>query len=350
MTTGPVGEVHDEPTAEVRRYRSDDLPGVIDLLADRFDGWRAHDDPAAFFRWKHEENPTGRSSMFVTEAADGRIVGFRSFMRWPLTTGTAGVQAVRGTDAAVHPDHQRRGLWTEMTRQDLAGMPMDLSLMFAHGNERSRAGYAKLGWPQVGRFPLRVQVLRPVRVGLAAARREGRSAARSPFSVDGPAALEPAGVLLADPGRLQPLFDELRAQESLRTCWTPEFLLWRFLAPPGLSYRGVVIEASHGPVGLLLGEHRRRGPLLEFRVACELVRPGDRHGRRALRRAAERAGADYVTRLFAGGPDDALSRRAPKEVSLPSAGTSLLAVGREEFRVPGPQGWALQLGDLESYF
>ena len=56
-------------------------------------GWSSDDHYEAFFDWKHEQNPFGRSPAWV--AVDGgEVVGFRTFLRWehrhPTGRGAAG--------------------------------------------------------------------------------------------------------------------------------------------------------------------------------------------------------------------------------------------------------------------
>ena len=71
-------------------------------------GGPAGSRPAEFFRWKHLENPFGRSFMLVAEA-DGRIVGLRAFMRWEFVAGDGAFRAVRAVDTATHPDYPGAG-------------------------------------------------------------------------------------------------------------------------------------------------------------------------------------------------------------------------------------------------
>jgi hypothetical protein len=69
----------------------------------------------SFWRWKHENNPFGRSLVLVAEDADG-LVGLRAMMRWTFMAGAREIQAVRPgrhrhasacpTARIVHPPHQ----------------------------------------------------------------------------------------------------------------------------------------------------------------------------------------------------------------------------------------------------
>src|SRR5688500_17554024 len=64
----------------LRPYEDRDQDGVLALLATSL-GKVADERYRAFFRWKHLENPFGRSHMWVADTNDS-IVGFRAFMRW----------------------------------------------------------------------------------------------------------------------------------------------------------------------------------------------------------------------------------------------------------------------------
>ena len=59
------------------------------------------------FRWKHERNPHGPSLIVLAEA-DGRLMGMRADMLWPLVTGGEAVDAVQTVDMATHPDYAAR--------------------------------------------------------------------------------------------------------------------------------------------------------------------------------------------------------------------------------------------------
>jgi hypothetical protein len=85
-----------EPTLETLRAAMGEAPALV------FD--------EALIRWKHLDNPFGRSIMLVADV-DGVIAGFRSFMRWDLVTPTGEMlRCVRAVDTATHPSFLRRGM------------------------------------------------------------------------------------------------------------------------------------------------------------------------------------------------------------------------------------------------
>jgi hypothetical protein len=69
----------------IRSYSDGDETGVLHLLNAALGVGPAGERSAGFFRWKHLNNPFGRSFMLVAEA-DDRIVGLRAFMRWEFVS------------------------------------------------------------------------------------------------------------------------------------------------------------------------------------------------------------------------------------------------------------------------
>ena len=158
---------------DVRPYRDADEQAVLGLLNDALGGGPAGTRPAEFFRWKHLENPFGRSFMLVAEA-DGRIVGLRAFMRWEFLAGDRRFRAVRAVDTATHPDHQGKGIFSRLTLEALDSLRDQADFVFNTPNEKSLPGYLKMGWSVVGRVPIRIRVRRPIRFATRA--RSWRSA------------------------------------------------------------------------------------------------------------------------------------------------------------------------------
>ena len=220
MSTDPIA---------VRRADADDFPGVLEL-ARRALGWT--DDDARFLEWKHLENPFGVSPMWIA-LADGRIVGFRTFLRWQFVTPTGEiVHAVRAVDTATDPDHQGQGIFTRLTLDGLAELPDDgVTLVFNTPNEKSLPGYLKMGWRELGRLPVVVQPtsLRFPRVIVTAR----RSAGRWPLPAT---AGEDPGDALADDGALEALLASQPPRRGLATRRSPDLLRWRY-GLESLGYR-----------------------------------------------------------------------------------------------------------------
>ena len=140
----------------VRSYRDEDLPAVLDLLRASLGESPLLQRTPELFRWKHVDNPFGPSVMLVAEV-DETVVGLRAFMRWELDYGGDTIQCGRAVDTATHPDYLRRGIFRLLTMEALdVARDVGLQLIFNTPNERSRPGYLKMGWSDVG--PIRVLV------------------------------------------------------------------------------------------------------------------------------------------------------------------------------------------------
>src|SRR5262249_36544520 len=124
------------------------------------------------FEWKHLANPFGRSIAIVAEL-EGSIVGLRALMRWELEAAGTKVAAVRAVDTATDPEVQRRGIFSGLTTDALdVSRDEGVDLVLNTPNDRSRPGYVKMGWQVVGTCRVWVKVRRPVRLAMAALRRD----------------------------------------------------------------------------------------------------------------------------------------------------------------------------------
>jgi GNAT superfamily N-acetyltransferase len=319
-----------------RRASSEDFPAILELAREAL-GWS--DADASFLEWKHRANAFGESPMWVAEA-DGRIVGFRAFLRWELTApdGTP-LRAVRAVDTATDPAYQGRGIFTRLTLDALEEMRAEgVVLVFNTPNTKSLPGYLKMGWHQVGRLPV---VVRPNRwrfpLVLATARRAAERAAVA-TDVGAPASVA-LGPVHAD--EIAPVLARVPRTGGLRTRHTPASLAWRF-GDPGLGYRLVHDGALER--GFAVFRLRRRGSAVEA-VVCEVVVPGgERAVAEALLRLVAASDADYLIRL---GSDGVTARGF---VRLPHMGPVLVSrpLGAEgEWSVPALPGWSLTMGDVE---
>jgi GNAT superfamily N-acetyltransferase len=319
----------------IRRATPDDEAAVLLLLGASL-GWGDDERFSSFFAWKHMESPYGISPGWV--AVDGeRIGGFRTFMRWELDGPDGPVSAVRAVDTATHPDHQRRGTFSQLTRRALDELTAEgVGLVFNTPNDRSGPGYLKLGWREVGRIPVCFRPTSPRGlVRLAGARCQ---ADRWSLPVG---AGQSATAVVSDPGVADLLASQPQAS-GLCTRRTPEFLLWRYGYEP-MCYRAVLAGPSVSD-GFALFRARRRGTAVEATL-CELIVPdGDPGlGCRARRRVAATPGVDYV--LTTGGEDALRAGFVP----LPGQGPSLFVRALAAVEVPALEGWRLRLGDVELF-
>jgi GNAT superfamily N-acetyltransferase len=319
---------------ELRRASTADIPKILEL-ASRALGWT--DDNTAFFTWKHLENSFGASPMWVAES-EGRVVGFRTFLRWELTTPEGRVlRAVRAVDTATDPAFQGKGIFTKLTLAAIDELRDDgVDLVFNTPNDKSRPGYLKMGWTQVGQLPVEV---RPnawrFPVAIAGARQSADRAA-----VDTNVG-ERAVDVLADVQALAPVLDASAPRGGLATHRTPAHLAWRY-GNAELAYRAAV--AGSVARGVAFFRLRRRGSAVEAVVGDVIVRDGDDAAERELLGVIASARADYLIRLGRAG-----RLVAPREmfVRLPRVGPLLVCRPLDGSPPPPLDAWALDMGDIE---
>jgi GNAT superfamily N-acetyltransferase len=313
----------------VRQATDDDLPRVLELLQSSL-GWVPDEQYAAFYRWKHHANPFGRSPAWV--AVDGdRIVGLRVWLRWRFVKAQRTWEAVRAVDTATHPDHQGRGIFRQLTTSSLEVLrEQGVAHVFNTPNARSRPGYLKMGWQQVGKLPTAVRFRSPV----AAAKAVKARVPAEKWSLSCSAGTD-AAEILSDDGEVAALVAAL-PDDRIRTDLDIGFLRWRYGYEP-LHYRGA---RDSGGIGLF--RLRRRGPVIEC-VVGHLLAPNDHVRRRLLTRIAHVSGADQVIQIT-----DRPHRRGGY-FPLPGGGPILTWRALADRQMPPLGRWDLTMGDVELF-
>jgi GNAT superfamily N-acetyltransferase len=327
----PKSDVFVRPAADA------DTPEVLALLRATM-GWRADEPNEPFFAWKHQESPFGPSPAWVAlDPGTERIIGFRTFMRWEFTAGDRTLHAVRAVDTATHPDAQGRGVFSRLTLGALDDLRADgVSFVFNTPNERSRPGYLKMGWREVGRVPIEARA-----GGVRSLTRLVRARVPADKWSQPCDAGEPAPEAFADRDATAALLGRLPLPAGLSTRRTPGFLAWRYGFAP-LHYR--VLRAGAALTdGAVVFRLRRRGGATEAAVADVLVPAGDPGTAATLCRAALRtSGADYLVRLRMPGVRGCFP--------VPGQGPTLV----QRVLADDPPGaalgdWRLTLGDVELF-
>jgi GNAT superfamily N-acetyltransferase len=333
----------------IRPYEDADEARVLRLLDDALGGGPAGRRTADLFRWKHVENPFGRSMMLVAES-DGRIVGLRAFMRWSFLSGSRALSAVRAVDTATHPDHQGRGIFLDLTREALEVLRIDTDLVFNTPNEKSLPGYLKLGWVEVGTIPTSIRVKRPV--AFVRGVRSVRSTVQP--STEAPEVhAERADALLREGEAVRELLEEARSVEArLHTPVDLAFLRWRYGDAPLLDYRAIGEWSGDRLRGLVFFRLRPRGELWELAVADVVTAPGDRScARRLLRAVVAACRADHAMSIV---PAGSSIRGAFARAGFVATRRGVLLVTRvlQPGITPDPRSldsWAPTLGTLEVF-
>jgi GNAT superfamily N-acetyltransferase len=331
----PMATVTERPI-DVRAAEPGNRAAVLELLRASLGLTSEHVD--AFFTWKHEANPFGRSPAWVA-VDDGQVVGFRTFLRWEHRTSAGQVlPTVRAVDTATRPTHQGRGIFRRLTLQALDDLrDQGVAFVFNTPNDKSRSGYLKMGWSLVGRPATAVRVGSPVSLARMVRARVPADTWSEPTSGGLPAA-----DVLADPG-LSELLGSLSEPLGLRTNRTAAYLRWRYGFAP-LAYRAVTLD-DDVRAGVAVFRVRRRGPARECAL-CDVLAPAGKPGahRALLRSVARHCRADYVIRL-GGAPFDRNGFvRAPRQGPV-------LTWYPLRPDVPGHRrdDWALSLGDVELF-
>jgi GNAT superfamily N-acetyltransferase len=287
-------------------------------------GWSYSDPNRELFEWKHRENPAGASAMWVAEH-DGRIVGFRTFLRWRFRQRDRDVVAVRAVDTATHPDYQGRGIFSRLTLQGLDSLAAEsTAFVFNTPNNNSRPGYLKMGWSPVGRLPVAVRIAGPT----SAARMLRARVPAERWSLPTSAG-DPALHVLSSEVFDGPASDD----ETLTTARTLEHLRWRYGFTP-LHYRGMTRPEG----GVVIFRIRRRGAAREAAI-CELHAASSRARARLLGEVLRGSGADYAISLGSAGSGLPLPGQGPLLVQRPLTGAGPTVI----------EGWALSLGDIELF-
>lgn len=314
---------------DVREAVDTDLPAILEVLQSSL-GWVPDEQYAAFYRWKHHDNPFGRSPAWV--AVDGdRIVGLRVWLRWRFVAAGRRMEAVRAVDTATHPDYQGRGIFRRLTTGSLDALrDQGVEFVFNTPNDNSRPGYLKMGWHEVGKLPVAVRFRSP----FAALRAISARVPADKWSLSSEAGL-PAIEALADDDRVDAL---LGAADDgrIRTDLTTDVLRWRYGFEP-LHYRAVWVGD-----GLALFRLRRRGPSTEC-VVGHVLAPDAATTGRLLRRVAKISQAQQVLQITD------RPHSASGFLRVPGVGPTLTWRQVQSGDVPPLERWALTMGDVELF-
>jgi GNAT superfamily N-acetyltransferase len=323
----------------VRDYDPADEHAVLALLSSAFGRWPTRldgVDPLEFFRWKTARCPFGASRSLVAES-EGELIGFAAQLPWRMRVADRTLTTSRGTDLAVDPAHQGRGVAQQLMRAAAATHPPEIALVWNNPNELSRGSVMKVGRRRL------VAVRRFMRAHEAPGRMAARllaRGARTPqtLEISAPAASE----VLSDDAFLATLLEALpRDAQRLTTERSPEYLRWRYAFD---VYRAVRVGSSAADGGIAIFRTHRSGSVW-LAYVCELLAPRPRIAR-ALLRAVGAAGALDCACANFGSAAQALCAGAPLR-----AGFIELTVRAVHEDLPvaptRSSSWALSLGDLE---
>lgn len=327
LANPPAAQGNRGTSITTRPMVPEDLPEVLELLRTCL-GEERKQWTEGFWRWKHEQNPFGKSTCLLA-CSGQRIVGLRAFLRWEFTNARGQlVRAVRAVDTATHPEFQGCGIFTRLTRELLDQLGAEgIELVFNTPNAKSRPGYLKMGWRLVGRAPLWACPTGRVRVG----------AATSGSLPSGAECLLDAS--LTEPASVPP-------RRGLKTRFSGAYLRWRYLENPAFKYGA---WASAG--AFLVYRVRARAGLIEGMLVEAHCQPGLRPilELSGLLRAAKGLGCHYLLaaapRVSGRAPALALAGFAP----LPRVGPHLTLREVPPNLLEGLPPLDVSVGDLEMF-
>jgi GNAT superfamily N-acetyltransferase len=313
-----VGEI------KIREFDAADLPDVLEVLRRSLGETPLLKRTPELWRWKHVDNPFGRSLALVAEA-DGRIAGVRAMLRWDLTTPSGETfRCLRPVDTATDPDFGRRGIFRSLTEAAVSvATDQGIDLIFNTPNKVSGPGYLKMGWQEVG--PIGVMV-RPLLRRSGGAPEDVAPDAEAFFGDNA----DPAGGPVTD-----------RPALGLRTPRTPEYMKWRFAGHPTARYQTISHE---GQTAILRPNHRSGRKEV---VVSELF--GEAPAK-VVRQAARASRAAYLAGWFSRGTPE--WKAAVLGGMIPVPGVSALTLVANPLRslpvdVLALSEWDISLGDLE---
>ncbi len=325
----------------LRRATAEDRPAIIELCR-RSLGWKAGDPNEAFFEWKHDENPFGPSPTWVAEDERGTLVGLRTFLRWRFRRpdGTT-LSAVRAVDTATHPDWQGRGIFSRLTLGALDDLRDDgVDCVFNTPNDKSRPGYLKMGWHEVGKIPVSVRL-----TGLRSIPKLAGARTAAEMWSDESSVGRPAGDVLADRDGVEALLARFGNGSRISTDRTPEFLHWRYRFAP-LRYRTVSLGRGVED-GLVVFRVRTRGTATEATI-CEVLAP-DGASTKTAWKALKGSGVDYLLKGSAAEGRLHLADARRGLVPVPALGPILTWRPVARPMLPTMGQLALGLGDIELF-
>lgn len=216
----------------VRASTEKDIPIIVELLKSSL-GEALMPKSVAFWRWKHWENPFGKSSVLLAFENE-TLVGVRAFMKWEWRFHNKVIQSVRAVDTATHPEHQGKGIFTTLTLSLVEQCKTDgIGFVFNTPNKNSMPGYIKMGWHSIGKMGV---LVRPI------------------FSLRATSGDNLRGTINED---FIKEFDRRRlsAPDKLETNYNLEYFRWRYINNPNVVYHTFENESCAGiyrvrPMGL----------------------------------------------------------------------------------------------------
>ncbi|MCU0358612.1 MAG: GNAT family N-acetyltransferase [Cyclobacteriaceae bacterium] len=262
---------------EIRPAHERDIPAIVELLKLSL-GESLMPKSEAFWRWKHIDNPFGKSPVLLAFEGN-QLIGVRAFMRWEWKQGNTLYKAVRAVDTATHPEHQGKGIFKKLTLQLVDQCRKEgVHFIFNTPNKSSKPGYIKMGWRELGK--LNVYIAPRLSFQKRNANYDKRYALSDQKLAEHS---EPIGQLL-----------QAENHTNLSTHRSLEFLKWRYAVNPNIPY---YLHYNEAITCVIIFRLKSTKAGTEFRI-CEVLNQQGIHtsGIRAILREAVRAsGASFIS-------------------------------------------------------
>lgn len=262
---------------KIRESELGDVPQIIEVLKASL-GETSSKKTEAVWKYKHVDNPFGKSLVLVAEEND-EIVGVRAFMRWQWQLGNQLFYAFRAVDTATHPDHQGKGVFKELTLNALEVVKeRGDAFIFNTPNSQSLPGYLKMGWKEVDKLEIRVKLANPLKW---LNNKTGKS-----YTVNNTCVEDQLANLVSG-------YNTLKAGEN--KCFTlksPEYLLWRYKNNPLQKY-----EVKADQDFYLAGYIKEHGYFKELRITEHIYfnDPGLQKINKTVKEFSKKFGAHIIT-------------------------------------------------------
>lgn len=240
---------------EIREATEADIPAIVALLKLSL-GESLMPKSERYWRWKHIENPFGRSPVLLCWEGN-MLIGVRAFMRWEWKEDKKIYSAVRAVDTATHTEHQGKGIFKRLTLAlvDFCRQQKD-DFVFNTPNKQSKPGYLKMGWQEAGKLPINVNLARPI--GMMR-----NLIYKSDLIKPEDSSLR---YYLEHPGLESLIESRLNQTKNITTNVSKDYLKWRYLDVPVADYVAMGEAEGNTLTGLIVGRIKKTRLGNEFRV------------------------------------------------------------------------------------
>ncbi len=247
---------------EVREATEEDIPAIVNLLKQSL-GESLMPKSEKYWRWKHLENPFGKSPVLVCWEGN-TLTGVRAFMRWQWIHQGKVIRAVRAVDTATHPDHQGKGIFKKLTLSLVDTCTRDGDqFVFNTPNKQSKPGYLKMGWEEAGKLPVSMRVEKPLSILLNLVKQQPASPDQDRTKIN---------YYLQHADLESLLVEHHQQQTKINTNTSVTYLKWRYGNVPVARYLAIGVEEGPVLMGLIIGRLKDTRLGRELRVTDYFLR------------------------------------------------------------------------------